>query len=288
MHVSNKQYSAIVFGVALAAMLLVTRLRYCGAFDVPKVPAKPEITSTNAQDVSKRVGLSSAAYRNYLKTDAEAFGISLVSEQQMAAVFPYEIDDTSHQLAPGDSVEILGLTLSASVESVPGAAFKQMMLTIENTGHRALAYRIASDVSGGRSGCARTRQVRHNALAVPASGTIKRAECVFSNGATLTISEVGVMTIPKLAFHYLSSLDPKDLMLDERTSGMHVVPHGIAPCRVPQPGNFLNALRDGLIEWHDHADFYARHRCQSYSMPMDYKAFQQDGEHRLPFGGADL
>ncbi len=288
MQLSNKQYTAVVFGVAIIAMMLVTRLRYCGDFALPDKPSKPVAAVASGQDVSKRIGLSSEAYRTYLQRDAASFGIPSVTEQQMAAVFPYQVDQEHHVLSPGESIEVLGMKLTHSVETVKGSSSKQMMLTIENLGHKALAYRVQTRPSSGEGACASTRQVRHNALAIPAGGTLKRAECVYRKGRTLEITQVEVIELPELGFLYLSSMDPRNFALAERTVGMHVVPLDRMSCRVPQAGTLRKAILDGRVRWRDQADFYARHRCQTYSLPATYKAFQEDGEHSLPFGGGDL
>jgi len=42
------------------------------------------------------------------------------------------------------------------------------------------------------------------------------------------------------------------------------------------------AIRSGDIEWRDLVDFFARHRCNTYSFFDRYKAFQGDGLEKLP------
>jgi hypothetical protein len=288
MQVSNKQYTAIVIGLTVVAMMLVTRLRYCGAFALPEKPGKPVATVSNAQDVSDRIELSNDAYRTYLKRDTETFGIPAVVEQQMTAVFPHQEDRQAHVLAPGDFVEVLGMKLTLTVEKVSGSSTNQMMLAIENLGHKPLAYRVQTRLSSGEGACTRARQVRHNALAVPASGTVKRTECIYRKDRTLEITAVETIELPELGFLYLSSMDARNFALAERTVGMHVVPLDAMACRVPQAATLRKAILAGNVSWRDQADFYARHRCQTYSMPVTYKAFQEDGEHSLPFGGGDL
>ena len=288
MQVSNKQYTIVVFGVAIVAMMFVTRLRYCGDFTLPAKPSKPTATVVNGQDIADRIELSSDAYRGYIKRDAEAFGIPAVVEQQMAAAFPYQMDQERHVLAPGDSIEVAGIKLTHTVDVVKGSSAKQMMLTIENLGHKPIGYRVQTRTSSGEGACARTKQVRHNALAIPASGTVTRSECLYRKDRTLEITQVETIELPELGFLYLSSMDPRNFALAPRTLGMHVVPLDTMACRVPQAATLRKAIESGKVSWRDQADFYARHRCQTYSMPATYTAFQQDGEHSLPFGGGDL
>lgn len=288
MNLSDKQYTIAVFCVAFAAMGIVTQVRYCGDFDLPKKPAKPEVVVTNAKEVSDRVSLSSEAYRGFLETDAKTFGTPPTSERQMSMVFPYRSNDERHSLAPGDSVEVLGLKLTLGVERTKGSSSKQMMLTIENLGHQPLAYRVQSRPSSGKGACAKTRQVQHNALAIAASGTVKRAECVYRSGRTLEITGVETIALPELAFHYLSSMDARNFAMDAGVAGAHMPPSDAMKCRVPQAATLRNAIDSGKIAWRDQAEFYARHRCLTYSFSPSFKAFQQDGEVTLPAGGGDL
>ncbi|MCP4446198.1 MAG: hypothetical protein GY811_12765 [Myxococcales bacterium] len=288
MNITNKQYTTIVVGVAFVAMALVTRVRYWGDFELPGKPAKPVETVVNAQEVSDRIALSSGAYRSYLETDAEAFGIPATSERQMSALFPYKSNRERHVLAPGDSAEVLGIKFSLTVERGKGSSTKQMMLSMENLGHKPLAYKVQTRPSSGKGACARTHQVRHNALAIAVGETLKRAECSFRKGRTIDLVEVEIIELPELGFLYLSSMDARNFALDERTANMHLLPVEGMTCRVPQTASLRNAIMSGKVAWRDQADFYARHRCQTYSFPVAYKAFQQDGEHSLPAGGDDL
>jgi hypothetical protein len=48
-----------------------------------------------------------------------------------------------------------------------------------------------------------------------------------------------------------------------------------------------NGIESGEIGWRDLVDFYARHRCQTYTFPLEYRAFNVDGQRTLPALAAD-
>jgi hypothetical protein len=191
-------------------------------------------------------------------------------------------------LAPGESTDVLGMKLTLSVENVKGSSSKHMVLEIENLGHKALAYRVQTRPNSGSGACGRMRQIRHNALALAPGAKLKRSECLYRKDRTLEISLVETIELPELGYLYLSSMDARNFALEERTVGLHLVPLDAMACRVPQAGTLRNAILSGKVTWRDQADFYARHRCQTYSFPATYKAFQVDGEQSLPVGRGDL
>jgi len=49
-----------------------------------------------------------------------------------------------------------------------------------------------------------------------------------------------------------------------------------------------SGIERGDITWRDLADFYARHRCQTYPFPPKYHAFRENGEQALPAVDAAL
>ena len=41
-------------------------------------------------------------------------------------------------------------------------------------------------------------------------------------------------------------------------------------------------LDQWMANWRDLVDFYARHRCETYTFPEGYRAFERDGARPLP------
>ncbi len=288
MQISKQQHGAIVFGLALICVVVVTYLRYFGDFDLPPKPPKPATSSESAAVVSERIELSTAVYESYLGKDTKTFGIPQVQIEQMAAVFPYREASKAQTLASGQSTTVHGIQLSLSLEKVGEETREHMVLSIENLGHQPLAYRIVTRPSSGKAACSNMRQLPHNGLALAAGATIKRTECGYREGRTLEIISVETIVLPELGYFYLSLMSPANFGLDMRTSSHHKTARAGMACQTLQSSSLRNAIAEGQVRWRDLVDFHSRHRCQTYAFPPNYKAFQVDGEHSLPVGGNDL
>lgn len=288
MQLAENHYRIAVLGCAALLMILLGSLRFCGEFDLPGKPPRPAVSIATAKSVSETIKLSSAAYDSYLKEDAADFGLAPVRARVMSAVFPYRSDRERRVLEIDETVEVLGMSMTLTVEKVKGSKRKHMVLRIENKGHKPLAYRVKTRPSAGARSCKRMSQVPHNAMALPAGGASKRAECVFRKGWTLEITEVETMALPELGYLYLSSMSAEGIGLEPRTAKRHKVPHSVMSCRAPTSATMRNALKSGKISWRDQVDFYARHRCKTYKFPYSYQAFRKDGELSLPVSADDL
>jgi len=53
-------------------------------------------------------------------------------------------------------------------------------------------------------------------------------------------------------------------------------------CAFALPQAVRSGLERGEIGWRDLIDFYARHRCETYHFPYDYRAFKKDNERSVP------
>lgn len=284
MQISDMQYRGGVVLIAAIVAVLLGRIRFCQDLELPAKPDRPVAfvgTAATAEAVSESISESSVAYAEYLKDDAAAFGIQPIPPRFMGKIFPYRSERTRHVLQPGDTKEILGLSVSLSVEKVRKRS--QMMLTIENKEHKPVAYRIQTKPSV--TGCARLRQLKHNAIALAAGGVEKRAECGYRKGWSLAIVQVETITLPELGYLYASSVQADKLGLAKRTAGKHVPPNDAMACRILRPMSLVRAVETGKVTWRDQVDFYARHRCQTYTFPLGYKAFDKDGQEVLPAQG---
>lgn len=285
---ADTAFRALVLGAALLLVAVLVRVRFYGDFEIPTKPAKPAALVTNAKLVAKSINRSTDTYQSYLEQDAARFGVSRSSLQTMSSVFKYQIDEQQKIMSVGDRIEVLGLVLSLTEEKIQDASRSHMVLSIANQGFKPMAYRIQTRPSSGARSCNKMSQVPHNAVALAAGGLVKRAECLFRQGMTLEINSVETIELPKLGFHYLSSVPPDALGLDDRTSAKHKRPTEAMPCELLQSASMRKAVLSGEIRWRDQADFFARHRCPTYSFPPSYKAFQRDGEQILPISEDDL
>ena len=66
-----------------------------------------------------------------------------------------------------------------------------------------------------------------------------------------------------------------------RVARGHKPPRG-ENCQLVLPASVVRGIADGEIPWRDLVDFYARHRCETYTVPASYRAIQRAGEIALP------
>jgi hypothetical protein len=287
MAISEIQFRVATLAAAAAAMAGVGFVRFCGGVEVPGVPPKPKASVTSAAQLSEEMEHFTGAYNAYVEKDAREVGIRPPDPERMTRVFPYQVDDEEHLMKPGDSIEAAGLQLSLEVDRPKGARRSQMILSIENRRHRPVAYHIDTLPSVGTRACSKMKAVPHNALVVPAGSTIKRAECIYRKGWTLSVRQVESMELPELGAYYLSAVQPEKIGIEPRLAEGHRPMSEKLSCRVLLSASLRKAIGAGKVPWHDMADFYARHRCKTYSFDRSYQAFQRDGERTLPATGGD-
>lgn len=278
-------YRAVVLAVAGLMALGIVRLRFCSPLTLPAKPPKPEATEASLQQVTKSVGANPVAYAGYLEQDSRRYQVVPgATPEQMGRVFPYRLDETRYTLNPGkksDSVEVAGLRLSASVRKIRGSPRKMMVLNIENLGDKHLAYRIVTKPDPGTKACHSKPSLLHNAMAIAPGGREERSECLYRRRWKLRITRVETVELPPLAYHYVSRLRPELVGIDSRVSEGHSPPEG-SPCNMVMPASVRNAVDSGRVTWRDLIDFFARHRCDTYRFPENYKAFSEDGQLPLP------
>lgn len=277
-------------GIAAVALLLIVgmiRLRFCGEVELPELPARPEPPRITPAEVTRAVERSPEFYAEYLGKDAKAFGIEPAPTlAEMGRALPYQAEDVGLVLDPSDKhkrvAEALGLRFSLAVEKIEGTPNLQMVLAIENTTERALAYRVVTRPSKGNNPCTRKREVAHNAVALAPGATERRSECLWNKGWTLKIDRVELIDLPPLAFHYVSLLPADKLGLDPRTARSHRSPDREPLCRLFHTAEIDNAIASRQTTWRDLIDFYARHRCKTYIFPNGYKAIDEGTTLTLP------
>jgi len=93
---------------------------------------------------------------------------------------------------------------------------------------------------------------------------------------------VEVIKLSPLQYVYVSNLVPEKIGLEPRAARGHRPAVKQRLCHMVSSAAVYRALESGATTWHDMIDFYARHRCQTYSFPVGYKAFQTDGEKPQP------
>jgi hypothetical protein len=120
----------------------------------------------------------------------------------------------------------------------------------------------------------------HNALALTPGDEVVRTECLARGSKGIRVKKVEVLRLTRLGYHYVSRLDPAQMMYSERTSAGHEY-KGLPPCKLLPWNVIQTGLRQGEIEWHDVIDFYARHNCDEYAYFRGYR-WSKKGPERLP------
>jgi hypothetical protein len=281
---SDTTYRVVVIGLCVLACVALIRLQFCPDIALPPKPPRPKLTAEKAQRVSTAMSRSREAYRERLVRDARKSGVRPATLEEMERAFPYEVDAPWVVLDPRKGprkVTAAGLELSLSVEKVKGSYRKQMVLEITNPGDRPLAYRVKTRPTKGTRPCRRKRALPHDGVAVAAGATERRSECLYRRGWGLEIQKVETIALPALSYVYVSQLVPEKIGVPRRVARGHRPPTG-TPCSLILPGDVARAITRGALEWRDAIDFYARHSCQNYTIPVSYRAFEHDGEQPLP------
>jgi len=271
--------------VLFVLMLLLT-FRY--ELALPNKPTRPKVTVVSAEKFSAGVDRNPEVWANYLKRDAQTYGVGAPDPEQLQSPFEYRIDDKGYLLEPGtddNSVEAAGLRLTVSTRDMRGSNKKLMVLSIENTTDHAMAYKIDTRPSRGTQACQQKEDLVHNAMAVAAGDAEMRSECIYRKGWKLKINKIETLAVPDLSYHYVSRLAPPQIGYESRVAAGHKPPRGQG-CQLILPATTAQAIETGEIAWHDIVDFYARHRCETYTFPASYRAIRRAGEIQLPAAGA--
>ncbi|MBL4636879.1 MAG: hypothetical protein JKY56_23710 [Kofleriaceae bacterium] len=286
MQVTDTQFKALVIFVVVVVVGVVTRVRFYGDFEFPREPRRPTVHVGDLLDVSEKIEGSTDAYELHLQEDSVTFGVGRVTLREMSEEFLYQTDRERRVLEVGEGVRILDLKLTLKKETPKSAYNAQMMLTIENRSKIPVAYKITTSLSSGDLACTNMVHVAHNGIAILPGASTTRSECSYKKDRTLIISKVETVQLPTLGYYYLSSIRASEMLGTRRLKG-HKAPLRSMACDGLQSTRQKIAIERGDILWRDIVDFYARHRCNTYSFFEGYKAFQGDGEEKLPALSSD-
>jgi hypothetical protein len=146
----------------------------------------------------------------------------------------------------------------------------------------AVAYEVTTTPSTGAYICKDARPLAFNAMTIDKGGTQTRTECVWRSGESIAVTKVETLEVAPLAAWYLAQTPPKLVGVEDRIGRGHRGVEGVEACSTVVAQRVQSAIENGEIGWRDLADFYARHRCQSYRFPSSYRALKNDGERQLP------
>ena len=277
MELSSGARIGVIAG-AVGLGLAITAVRFCGAITIPAKPAPPSQTLASSRDIARETSQTEQAWAARFDKDALAYGVEPPTIEAMSRKLVMRADEGKRSLAPGEAaIDVAGLRLTA-IES-HGA----LSLVIENRTTSDLAYRVVTQPRPD-GGCGRRTVEPYDANVVHQGGRVVRSECSYHGGMSLEISRVETVELSPLQAHYVSRVPPRALGADPRLAVGHepVLPGTTRVCEVAVSQALRANLDRGAIQWRDLVDFYARHNCDEYPFPLQYRAFVRDGEHPLP------
>jgi hypothetical protein len=288
---TDEQAGLRKFGIGVAVgALVVLAIGVFARFDytvaLPQKPPPPPPPDTSAL---RRMDFENPeVYKGYLERDSATYGVDRTSPDELEQPFAYEQSAEPHELGPGDSFDTGMLRLSVRVEKLEvrsrtgKSATEHLVLRIENRRQHPVAYHVVTKLNGGSDEtCNKKGSLTHNAIAIPAGGSVERSECFFRSRMTLVVKQVEAMELPPLSYFYVSRLFPPHIGLLDRTAAGHKIPVGEPCATVPQQAILLG-MEKGTVSWRDVIDFYARHRCETYDFVLGYRAFTAKDQYKLP------
>lgn len=272
------QVISVVVALALAALLF--SLRFCVDHTIAPKPPRPVVEIQDVRDMIDRNNALPQTWLTFLDKDADAAGLKAPLAADLRRAFPYQLDETKRNLTVGGSFQAAGLTISLAIRPVNNEP--TAVLEVANDGRLAKAFRILASSNYSSNECSRSSSLFESRTAVPGGGKVARNECTARRDLALDIISVESMEVPELSALYISRVPAGVFGLDHRLARDHRALFGGAMCMVALSSAVRGAFENGKITWRDLVDFYARHRCDSYQFPLDYRAFTGEGEMELP------
>lgn len=271
----------IVGGVLLAAV--ISGVRFCGSVSLPPKPAPPSGAMGTTNQLLSKTAASPSVYQDFLARDAALAGVPVPTIEDMSRKLAFRSDDARHVLEVGaPPIDVAGLRLAAV------RANDTIALEIENVTKADLGYYIKTSPAPNVSGCNSARPLPFDAMVVDKGTKLTRVECVWRDDMALAVTKVETVEVSPLSAFYLRHVPPVLLGIEDRVSRGHVATQSAGNCAAMVSQAVRTGFETGEIGWRDLADFYSRHRCQTYSFPLGYRAFTQDAQRAIPAGASGM
>lgn len=273
----DQQFRIVTLAGACVLVAVISYLRFCGSVALPAKPPPPVGPSGTQTQLLSKSTASPAVYKRFLESDAALAGVRAASPEDMAKKLAYRVDEARHVLEPGKPpVELAGLRLRLERTS------DRVVMVIQNLLPSDVAYAVTSAPSTGAAGCSRAAALSFNAMVIRKGGTERRVECGWRDGLAIIVTKAETIEVSPLSAWYLSQVPPSVMGIEERIARGHRGVETTERCSPVVSQVVQTALERGEIGWRDLADFYARHRCQTYQFPSSYRALKIDGERSIP------
>lgn len=274
---SDQQFRIAAIVGALALVVAITYLRFCGSVTLPAKPPPPTGPSGTQSQLLSRSTASPAVYKGFIEADAANAGLPVPTPTQMAKKLSYRVDEARHVLEPGKPpLEAAGLRIR--LERTSG----QVVMVIDNLLDSDVGYHVLSSPSTGAGGCSNVSPLPFNSMVIAKGGSERRTECGWRDGMAIIVSKIETIEVTPLSAYYLSQVPPSVVGIEQRLARGHRGVETKEPCSPIAPQVVRTGMDRGEIGWRDLADFYARHRCQTYQFPATYRALKLDGEITMP------
>ncbi len=281
--ISDAQFRLGVIAGAIVLGLGIGTVRFCGSVSLaPKPPPPSGAYGTSTQLLTKSTG-APAVYQDFLARDAAAAGVMTPAYEDMTRKLAFRADDVRRVLEVGEpSIEVAGLKLTAVL------ANETLALEIVNVSGANLAYFIKTTPTPAVADCVKARPLPFNAMVIDKGAKETRVECVKREGLAIVVTKVETVEVTPLAAFYMRQVPPALVGVESRVARGHVAPKTKEPCSPILSQAVRTGFERGEIGWRDLADFYSRHRCQTYSFPLGYRAFTEDAQRQIPATGSGM
>jgi hypothetical protein len=271
--ISDANYRLAVGAGGAALVVLLGYIQFCGSVSVPPKPPPPAGPSGTARELVARATGQLPLYEQGLREDAHNADVALPSVHDMSRKLAYRGDDVTHVLVVGQPLEVAGLKLTLQ------AAADSLQLVIASQVQVPVAYRVDTETSMG-SICNSAQTVPFDAMVLQPGRSETRTECIYRPDVTTKVTHVETVELSPLSAYYIEQLPPRLVGIDERIARGH---HPLNPtCSSALPEQVRSGIESNQIKWRDLIDFYARHSCERYLFPAQYRAFTKDDEIPLP------
>jgi len=272
-------------GVGVAGIVLVAGIvavRFCGNVTLPTKPPPPPSTRGTSSELLTRSSASPNVYLDFVAKDAAAAGVRAPTIEELSRKLPDRVDSARHVLEVGEpAIELAGVRLRAF------HAPEGLALEIRNATGADIAYDVVTTPMPAAA-CDAAARLPFNAMTIAKDGGETRIECRWRDGIALAVTRVETLELSPLSIWYVNHVPPAVVGIEPRIARGHRAPDSPSRCAFALPQSVRSGLERGEIGWRDLVDFYARHRCETYHFPLGYRAFNSDGERRVPADSAGM
>ncbi len=278
---TDQQFRVGVVVGGAALVVVMSYVRFCGGVSLPAKSAAPAAPTGTSAQLLDQTTASPVVYADFLAHDAGLAGVRAPTVEDMRKKLAYRVDDARHVIEPGQPpIELAGLRVH--LERTGG----DLVMQIDNTLASAVAYQVVTQPSVSVQVCNTARPLAFDAMVIAKGQSQTRTECAWRDGMSIAITKVETLELTPLEAYYVRQVPPQLVGIDDRIARGHQTLDGALRCSAVASQAVQSQVDRGEIGWRDLVDFYARHRCETYHFPLNYRAFKSDDELSIPAPGS--